>query len=293
MVTVTLQGHRSLAFFVKCAGSGPETVLFENGLGGQVYMGWGLIPANLSQTYRVCAYDRRGYGWSEGFEHDYNGVQQTEPQWAGSNIDFLEKLIDAAGIPTPFYYIGHSYGGYHMTLLSLKRPDFIKGLVFLDSARFSPLSTLRSLTTLIANVHATGILRIVLDTNILNYRKLFSTVVDFSSLQAEEENKLMSSFKSGYFFATYLRESQQLVDSTYAFSRLQKALKGQIIDKPVLVIDAGDRKGGDWLSSAHFPRYNSTYSVRVNGTDHQSLIYSSRYAWRTKDLIQDFIQKTS
>ena len=293
MVTVTVRGHRPLALFVKCAGTGSETILFENGLGGMVYMGWNFIPQNLSQTYRVCAYDRRGYGWSEGIEQDYPDVVLSQPQWAGTNVEFLEKLVDAASIPTPFFYVGHSYGGYHMTLLSLRRPDVIKGLVFLDSARFSPLRTLQSLMGVVANIHATGLLRLAMDLNIINYRKLFSSVVDFSAMTPTEEQRLLSIFRSGNFFSTYAREAGPLVQTKYAFENLESELQNRTIDRPVLVIDAGDRSGGEWLSSQHFPQYNSNFYRTVNGTDHQSLIYSKEYSWRTKDLIDEFIQNVS
>ena len=63
-------GYQPLSLYVHCEGEGNETVVMENGLGGLYGMMWSFIPRLLvKKSFRVCAYDRRGYGWSETFEH--------------------------------------------------------------------------------------------------------------------------------------------------------------------------------------------------------------------------------
>ena len=57
---------------------------------------------------QVCVYDRRGRGWSEGLEHDFLDSHQSEPQWSGTSVEFLRKLIRVANISTPLYFIGIS-----------------------------------------------------------------------------------------------------------------------------------------------------------------------------------------
>ena len=49
---------------IHCLGTGSPTVVTENGLGGSS-PDWSLVQPAVSQTTRVCSYDRAGAGWSE------------------------------------------------------------------------------------------------------------------------------------------------------------------------------------------------------------------------------------
>jgi pimeloyl-ACP methyl ester carboxylesterase len=139
LYTVHVEGHKPLAMFLKCRGNGNETIIYENGLGGIGYMVWDFIPKMLEDRYLICFTDRRGYGWSETYEYDHFDLL-TKPayrQYSATNSEIFVKLIKEAGISTPFYYIGHSYGGHHLVQVALHHPEMVKGLVFLDSSQFS------------------------------------------------------------------------------------------------------------------------------------------------------------
>src|ERR1700760_1341359 len=48
--------------YVHCTGSGSPTVILDAGLGNEAVY-WANVQALLSQTHRVCSYDRAGFGW--------------------------------------------------------------------------------------------------------------------------------------------------------------------------------------------------------------------------------------
>ena len=60
--TYLVNGHR---LYLNCVGSGSPTVVLFNGL-GEWTPNWAWVQANVSQTTRVCAFDRAGEGWSGG-----------------------------------------------------------------------------------------------------------------------------------------------------------------------------------------------------------------------------------
>lgn len=253
-------------------------------------MMWYFLPRLLSWQYRVCSYDRRGYGWSETFEHDNPLQSARKRQRAANNINFLYALVEDH-ISKPFYYAGHSYGAHHLTLMALEHPDLIKGLIFLDGAEFSPVDTLRSMMELVANVQHAGFLRAGIDSGIINYRKLYADILDFTNLPPDIEAKFIATLKSGYYFATYVREKGPLADSDLAFKEVRQALQASAaIYAPVLVIDAGSRENANWFPKEHFMKYNESYHVTIQGATHESLVMSMRYAAYVSDLIDTFIK---
>jgi pimeloyl-ACP methyl ester carboxylesterase len=84
-----------------CVGQGqPELVLFA-GFGGDV-LDWTPVMPALSQSQRVCAFDRLGQGWSD--HADPNGAT------FGTAVDQMHEAIGVAGIRRPIV-VGHSLGG--------------------------------------------------------------------------------------------------------------------------------------------------------------------------------------
>ena len=60
---IEIEKGRHLNLF--CLGSGTPTVLFESGTGGASY-DWRYVQASVAQTTTACAYDRAGFGFSDG-----------------------------------------------------------------------------------------------------------------------------------------------------------------------------------------------------------------------------------
>ena len=78
---------------------------------------------HFSGRHRVVAVDLRGHGQSD------------KPHSAYSNNEFNDDLVFLCrelGLVRPIA-IGHSFGGSNLLHLAANRPDFLSGLVLLDS----------------------------------------------------------------------------------------------------------------------------------------------------------------
>lgn len=118
---VQVAGHR---MHINCKGSGSPSVVIDAG-NGSFSLEWTRIRDQLSQSVRVCAYDRSGYGWSEP------GLL---PRDGAKVVSELHQLLQAAGEPGPYLLIGHSLGGVHIRLYAGSYPDEVTGLILIDTA---------------------------------------------------------------------------------------------------------------------------------------------------------------
>ena len=192
MYTVNLEGHRPLAMFLKCRGQGNETLIYENGLGSEAYMAWHFIPRYLEEKYVVCVTDRRGYGWSETFEHDLVSLlaDEDDQQWSKTNSEFFVKLVETAEIQTPFYYMGHSYGGHHIVQVALSHPEMVKGLFFLDSAGFGITEVFETYGELASNFEALGLMYILTESNWIDMGRVLDGVVEYSVIPSDIQKQV-------------------------------------------------------------------------------------------------------
>jgi pimeloyl-ACP methyl ester carboxylesterase len=117
---VDVGGYR---LHIQCMGSGSPTVVLDAGLGGSS-LDWNLVQGDLSQTTRVCAYDRAGMGWSEA------GPQPRTPERIARE---LYTLLTNAGIDGPYVLVGHSLGGKNIRMFALQRPELVAGMVLVDA----------------------------------------------------------------------------------------------------------------------------------------------------------------
>ena len=114
-------GHR---LHLDCHGQGSPTVVLSNGAGG-VSAAWARITGPVSETTRVCSYDRAGQGWSDEAASPRDGVESAED---------LHTLLAAAGEHGPYVLVGHSTGGTYAMTYAAQYPEQIAGLVLLDSS---------------------------------------------------------------------------------------------------------------------------------------------------------------
>ena len=115
-------GGRALHLY--CSGSGPVTVLLENGLGAN-FSAWQRVQPEIAQFSRVCSYDRAGLGWSDVSDR---------PTRAEYVIDDLHRLLTAAQLSGPFVLVGWSAGGVFVRRYYHDYPDGVIGMVFVDSS---------------------------------------------------------------------------------------------------------------------------------------------------------------
>lgn len=109
---------------IYCTGAGPYTVVIEVGASADS-LGWRGIQKTLSQTTRVCAYDRNGHGWSEPSpgSHDADTIARK-----------LHVLLDKAAVPRPLILTAHSAGGLYIRAYTRQFPQEVAGAVMIDSS---------------------------------------------------------------------------------------------------------------------------------------------------------------
>jgi pimeloyl-ACP methyl ester carboxylesterase len=113
-------GHR---LHLHCTGTGSPTVVLEHGLGA-TSAGWARVTTELSQTTRVCTYDRAGQGWSDDVDSPQDGLA------IAADLHTLLARADESG---PYVLVGHSAGGPYVMTYAATYPDDVAGMVLLDS----------------------------------------------------------------------------------------------------------------------------------------------------------------
>jgi pimeloyl-ACP methyl ester carboxylesterase len=109
---------------INCVGQGSPTVVLDAGSGGMSAQ-WVRVQREVSDTTRVCAYDRAGMGWSQ---------IGPEPRDARQISSELHTLLSKAGIEGPFVLVGHSFGGMYMQTYAARYPDEVAGVGLVDSS---------------------------------------------------------------------------------------------------------------------------------------------------------------
>lgn len=104
------------------SGSTP-TVVLEAGLGSTM-LDWHGVQNELSDSLRVCSYDRGGYGWSARAE-----TVRLIHILAGE----LDALLLMAGEKPPYLIAGHSFGGLVAMYYAHRYPEKTAGLALVDS----------------------------------------------------------------------------------------------------------------------------------------------------------------
>lgn len=285
MYEVTVDGHRPLSLYLKCEGNGSQTILFENGLGGMAYFYDQFVPRMLSANYTVCTHDRRGYGWSETLEHDVIDALLNEPQWTRTNIEFLRALLDAAGVRTPFYYVGHSYGGHHAVYMALAYPDLVTGLVLLDSAEFGLGSDW--FMELLVNTQPSGALQLASYTGLIDILELTDDADDLQDLPEDKVERMTATLRSGYYVSSDMRERWPLLND-YATDGLQKEMAKKRVTVPVLVLDK-DGRDPSWFPASNFTQYSPDFHTQIPCASHTSLVLTRRLGQVTADVINAFV----
>src|SRR5918995_1161770 len=125
---------------INCVGQGSPTVVLDGG-SGEMSADWVRVQREVSDTTRVCAYDRAGMGWSE---------MGPDPRDAKRITSELHTLLSKAGIEAPYVLVGHSFGGMYMQTYAARYPDEVAGVALVDSStdpdQFSQRSEAREST---------------------------------------------------------------------------------------------------------------------------------------------------
>jgi pimeloyl-ACP methyl ester carboxylesterase len=115
----TVNGHR---MHIYCTGGGSPTIILDAAVGDDALI-WGGVQPVLSETTRVCSYDRAGHGSSEALP---------APRDADHIAAELHCLLQQAGITGPIVLMGHSIAGLYLREYASRYPEEIAGIVFVD-----------------------------------------------------------------------------------------------------------------------------------------------------------------
>ncbi len=84
---------------------------------------WVNVQQLLSSKYRVCSYDRAGFGWSDTTHSTMD---------ANSVAAQLNTLLHEAEESGPYIFVGHSMGGLYGQVFSELYSDRVQALVLID-----------------------------------------------------------------------------------------------------------------------------------------------------------------
>lgn len=107
---------------LRCAGSGKPTVILTAGAGGTAGS-WGRVQPEVARRTRTCAWDRAGFGASDG---------SPARQIADETAEDLARALAAARIGGPLLLVGHSIGSYETLRFADRHPDRVAGIVLVD-----------------------------------------------------------------------------------------------------------------------------------------------------------------
>lgn len=122
--TVRVEGAR--AIHLHCAGRGAPTVVFTAGLGAWSAT-WAKVQPEVAKTTRACAWDRAGFGLSDG--------DPKAPQTVARTTEDLERTLAAAGETGPFILVGHSAGAHEVLTFADRHRADVAGIVLVDPVR--------------------------------------------------------------------------------------------------------------------------------------------------------------
>ena len=103
----------------------PLQIEFFRSLLGDSSLVWTLVQPKLATMTRVCSYDRSGTAWS----HDAG------PQHGLSHAaDDLDRLLKISGEHSPYLLVGHSWGGWLITVYARRHLENVAGIMLVDSS---------------------------------------------------------------------------------------------------------------------------------------------------------------
>ncbi|MBE7544081.1 MAG: alpha/beta hydrolase [Solibacteraceae bacterium] len=115
-------GIRRNGIHLHLRGSTGPWVVLEAGIAASS-ASWRPVADLLASGYRVLAYDRPGFGWSDA---------RRAPRDIPVLVEELREALDLAGVGEPVLFIGHSFGGLLGRHFCARYPARVAGLVLAD-----------------------------------------------------------------------------------------------------------------------------------------------------------------
>ena len=268
---VDVGGH---SLHINCVGRGSPTVILDGGT-GEMSANWVLVQREVSDTTRVCAYDRAGMGWSE---------MGPEPRDATQITGELHSMLEGAGIEGPYVMVGHSFGGLYAQTYAARYPKEVAGVALIESSHpeqfsyrratrdsYEPQKQIFAVSSLLARIGAVRLLY-----------ELFPAPPDLPQRQRAQIDALSPSTRQVSTTALELRATPQTATQARSLRSLG--------DKPLAVISAGTQES-EWLDlqdDLATLSSNSTHRV-VEGATHTSVLDDRSDAQATSTAVVEVV----
>lgn len=125
---INIGSHR---LHINCLGEGSPAIIIDSGIGG-FSLEWSKVQNKLSNNFKVCSYDRAGYGWSD---------PGPTPRTTARITRELRILLSEANVTGPYVLVGHSFGGYNIRYFASEYPDLVAGMIFVDASHPEQFNT--------------------------------------------------------------------------------------------------------------------------------------------------------
>lgn len=216
-------GGYNLHFSIK--GSNGPTIIIEGGTGSWSLQ-WMDLQDELSKYYKVVAYDRAGYGWSDPSPYS---------RTANNIAEELHSGLLKAGLSAPFILLGHSYGGFIVKTFVKKYPDDVSAIILADIASENQFEQLPPMVKMILE---SAKKRFKQNGAMARAGKLLPAHIPIDSTLNSDywRSYQYSASRSSFYEAMY--NEMDLLALTYSHSQIKNP-----IDKPVLVITAENSFG--------------------------------------------------
>jgi pimeloyl-ACP methyl ester carboxylesterase len=268
---------------INCVGQGTPTVVLDAG-SGLFSAQWVRVQRQVSDTTRVCAYDRAGMGWSE---------MGPEPRDARQITSELHTLLSKAGIEGPYVLVGHSFGGMYMQTYAARYPEEVAGVALVDSStdpdQFGQRPKAREGNEPQKQTSAVGSQLVRFGVSLparLGIVRLLSMLdpasPDLPPHQRAQTDALTPSTRE---FTTYVLEFLAPTQT------LRLGSEGSLGNKPLAVVTAPKQAEPGWLKHQDKLATLSSNSIHrvVKGATHTSLLYEKRDAQATSAAIVEVV----
>ena len=248
LYTVQFPGHQDLSLHLQCHGSGDTTVLVENDIGSTSSVSWNFLMKKVASS-KVCVYDRRGYGWSEGYEND--AINNLGKDSLAEDVTYLKQLLVNTNISIPFYYMGVGAGASYVTMMSVLYPTFIRGAIFVKAPAIDFVNSMTSCTEAIANFQPTGLPRVIVEGLVRS-----GYYISLNSLSSNDLWPLVSDFLRGSYPSATLANQKMLTENYITDSLKRQLSANKTVNIPLLVITDKENPFDPYLE--YFATYNES-----------------------------------
>lgn len=266
---------------VEMGGAQPgPTVILEAGIGGASTAVWGWVEPGVSEFAHVVAYDRAGIGRSE---------PSLAPRDGRTLVAELHETLAAAGVPGPYVFVAHSYGGLLARLYTNAYPNDVAGLVLCEPSHPNMFGTTPAARRRLGSIASAlplapffarlGAMRAFLAFKPTDIDKLPPPARD-------EQRAFMSSSRPWPAIVAELA----MWDSTNAETRALGGLGG-FGDRPLIVLTAARRPSRWARLQAETSQLSTDAEHRtVPGAGHATLIQDERYAKDVVAAVREVVQ---